>query len=112
MAAEAPGLAGCVGGQTRNEILYEKETDPGLIASGRQLVMKECSSCHAVDQSMKSPNPDAPPMRTVLSRYDPEMLADDLIEGIRVGHNEMPHFDFNVIAADSLIAYLKSISKN
>ena len=104
------GLSACVGGQ-RNEMLYEKETDPGLIASGRQLVVKECASCHAIDGGMKSPNPDAPPMKTVLSRYDPEMLADDLIEGIRVGHNEMPHFDFNVVATDSLIAYLKSISK-
>ena len=104
-------LAACAGGQSRNDILYEKETDPGLIASGRQLVVKECASCHAIDGGMKSPNPDAPPMKTVLSRYDPEMLADDLIEGIRVGHNEMPHFDFNVVATDSLIAYLKSISK-
>src|SRR5882672_11288935 len=95
------------GGKPRNEALYESANDPGLISSGRQVVMSQCASCHAVDQNSKSPNPDAPPMNTVLSRYDPEMLADDLIEGIRVGHNEMPHFDFNVIAADALIAYLK-----
>jgi len=98
------------GEKPKNKILHEAPDDPGLIASGRQVVVRECSSCHAIDQGAKSPNPAAPPMKLLLSRYDPEMLADDLIEGIRVGHNEMPHFDFNVIAADALVAYLKSIS--
>lgn len=78
-------------------------------AVGRDLVVRECASCHAIDQNKASPRPDAPPMNTLLSRYDPEMLAEDLIEGIRVGHDDMPHFDFNPIAADALVAYLKSI---
>lgn len=78
-------------------------------AVGRDLVVRECASCHAIDQSKLSPRADAPPMNTLLSRYDPEMLAEDLIEGIRVGHDDMPRFDFNPIAADALVAYLKSI---
>lgn len=81
-------------------------------AAGRDIAVRECSSCHAIDQEMSSPRKDAPPMRTLLSRYDPEMLAEDLIDGIRVGHDDMPHFDFNVTAADSLIAYLKSIDRD
>jgi cytochrome c len=78
-------------------------------AVGRDLVVRECASCHAIDQNKTSPRPDAPPMNTLLSRYDPEMLAEDLIEGIRVGHDDMPRFDFNPIAADALVVYLKSI---
>jgi len=51
-------------------------------------------------------------MRTLLARYEPDMLANDFIEGVRVGHDEMPFFDFDIAAADALIAYLKSIDRN
>jgi mono/diheme cytochrome c family protein len=85
--------------------------DEGQVEAGRLVAVEQCSSCHAVDRDMMSPRPGAPPMSTLLSRYDPEMLANDLIEGIRVGHDDMPHFDFNIIATDALIAYLKSIER-
>jgi mono/diheme cytochrome c family protein len=81
-----------------------------MIAAGRDLVVARCASCHAIDGSMKSPLADAPPLRTVLEQYDSDNLADHLIEGIRVGHDDMPVFDLSVIAADALIAYLKSIN--
>lgn len=81
------------------------------VAEGRGLVLRECAACHAIDRNTVSPRADAPPMNTLLSRYDPEMLAEDLIEGIRVGHDDMPHFVFNVIGADALVAYLKSIER-
>jgi mono/diheme cytochrome c family protein len=84
----------------------------GHVAAGRDVAVRECSSCHAIDQEMISPRAGAPPMRTLLSRYEPDMLANDLIEGIRVGHDDMPFFDFSIAAADSLIAYLKSIDRN
>ena len=48
-------------------------------------------------------------MAKLLQRYDADMLASDLIEGIRVGHDEMPDFDLQVIEADALVAYLKSL---
>ena len=51
-------------------------------------------------------------MNTLLSRYDADTLADDLIAGKWVGHADMPLFDFNVIAADSLVAYLETIDKD
>lgn len=82
-----------------------------LIAEGRAVAVAHCSSCHALDGVAESPNPAAPRMAELLGRYAPDMLANDLIEGVRVGHDEMPEFDFPVTAADALIAYLKSISK-
>lgn len=81
------------------------------VETGREVAVGSCASCHAIDQDMISPREGAPPMRTLLERYDPDMLADDLIEGIRVGHDDMPHFDFDVRSADALIAYLKSIDR-
>jgi mono/diheme cytochrome c family protein len=85
------------------------EADPGQIAAGREIAVRECSACHALDADSTSPRPAAPPLKAVLWRYDEDALATHLIEGIRVGHADMPLFDFNVIGADALIAYLRSI---
>ena len=85
------------------------ESDPGQIAEGRGMAVRQCSACHALDAGSTSPRPEAPPLKTVLWRYDEDALATHLIEGIRVGHADMPLFDFNVIGADALIAYLRSI---
>jgi hypothetical protein len=46
-------------------------------------------------------------MREMLARYQADALANDLITGIRVGHQDMPAFDFDVRTADALIAYLQ-----
>jgi hypothetical protein len=91
---------------------YGREYPEDFATAGRKIALEQCATCHAVDQHNDSPNRDAPPMNTLLSRYDPDRLADDLIAGTWVGHDEMPLFDFNVIAADSLIAYLETIEKD
>jgi len=83
--------------------------DPDQAAAGWQIAKDRCSSCHAIDAVLPSPRADAPPLRHVLEIYPDEMLAERLIEGMRIGHDDMPRFDFNVIAADALVAYLKSI---
>ena len=85
------------------------QLDRGQIAEGRGIAVRECSACHALDAGSTSPRPGAPPLKTVLWRYDEDALATHLIEAIRVGHSGMPLFDFNVIGADALIAYLRSI---
>ena len=104
-------LAACAGGPDKSRTAMEAD-HAGLVAAGRDVAVRECSSCHAIDQEMISPRAGAPPMRTLPSRYDPDMLANDLIEGVRVGHDDMPFFDFNIAAADALIAYLKSIDRS
>lgn len=86
------------------------QDDPRLVEPGRQIAQGICSSCHAIDATSASPRRDAPPLREVLRTYPSDLLAERFIEGVRVGHDDMPRFDFNVLAADSLIAYLKSIA--
>jgi mono/diheme cytochrome c family protein len=83
-------------------------TDP-LVADGRAIAERECAGCHALDQATASPRAGAPPMRDMLARYQADALANDLITGIRVGHQDMPEFDFDVRTADALIAYLRSL---
>jgi mono/diheme cytochrome c family protein len=111
-------LSGCLSDERKSILVaptldaFGREYPDNFAAAGRQLAVEQCSSCHAIDHESASPNRDAPPMNTLVSRYNPDSLADDLIEGVRVGHGDMPLFDFNVIAADSLIAYLETIDKD
>jgi cytochrome c len=79
-----------------------------LIADGRALAEAECSGCHAVGEFGESPLQPAPTFRTLLSRYQPDVLEEELIQGIHIAH-PMPQFQFNPQGVDSLIAYLKSI---
>lgn len=84
--------------------------DAVQIADGRRIADAQCAVCHAVDARSRSPNPAAPPLRDVLAIYDPDNLAYRFIDALQVGHDEMPRFDFDVRAADALIAYLEAIN--
>ncbi len=83
--------------------------DPREVAQGEAIARQECAGCHGLPGQGASPNANAPPLEELLARYDQDVLAGDLIEGIQLGHDQMPLFDFNVIAADALVAYLRSI---
>jgi mono/diheme cytochrome c family protein len=79
-----------------------------LVEDGRAIAEAQCAGCHAVGEYGDSPNPAAPPFRTVLTRYRAEVLEEELINGIQVAH-PMPNFQFNPQGADALMAYLRSI---
>ena len=80
---------------------------------GLAYVQAHCAVCHATGRSGTSPNPDAPPFRTLHERYDVEGLAEALAEGIVVGHRgaQMPRFVLNPAQIDAVIAYLKSLEQ-
>ena len=80
-----------------------------LIADGRTIATEQCSACHAIGSDGASNNPKAPVFRTILSRYAESALADDLAEGIRIGHPDMPQIALRPEGVDALIAYLRSI---
>lgn len=79
------------------------------IEDGRAVAEEQCGRCHAPGVEGDSPRADAPPFRTILSRYRADTLTEELISGIKVGHPDMPQFELNPQGVDSLIAYLKSI---
>lgn len=83
--------------------------DKGLTDKGEVLIRENCSRCHAVGVTGDSPNPDAPPFRTLSSKYPIEDLAESLAEGIVSGHPEMPIFVFKPHEVDAILAYLESI---
>lgn len=86
------------------------DSDPAAIARGRAFAEQNCGRCHALGTSGDSPNPKAPPFRTLHERYPVEDLTEALAEGIRTGHPEMPQFEaLDPVQIDDLIAYLKSL---
>lgn len=102
-AVAAAVLAACATGEAPVE-------RAALAADGREIAEAQCAACHAVGTYGESPNPAAPPFRSVLWRYNEDVLKEELVAGIRVTH-PMPEFQFNPQGADALIAYLESIQQ-
>ena len=80
-----------------------------LIDKGEALVRENCSRCHAIGKEGDSPHPQAPPFRTLSSKYPIEDLSESLAEGIVSGHPDMPVFVFSPHEVEAIIEYLQSI---
>lgn len=80
-----------------------------LTDKGEALVKEHCGRCHAIGREGDSSHPDAPPFRTLSSKYPVEDLAESLAEGIVSGHPDMPIFVFAPQDVAAIIDYLESI---
>lgn len=103
--------AGLIGGAfvTLAEAKSGWAPDP---ATGRALLVENCASCHAVEETGTSPVPEAVAFHEISARYPVEALEEALAEGIMVGHDgvpQMPEFRFDAIQIGDIIAYLESI---
>ena len=76
---------------------------------GRQIVVRQCARCHAVERTGASALPKAPPFRDIGRRYPVDFLAEALAEGIVTGHAAMPVFRFEPTEIDAILAYLRSL---
>lgn len=80
--------------------------------TGKELVEKLCSGCHAVGVSDRSRHAAAPAFRDVLKRYPARMLAEALAEGIITGHPDMPEYSFEPEQIAAILAYLEGLAEN
>lgn len=80
-----------------------------LTQKGEAIVREHCGRCHAVGLTGSSPNDEAPPFRTLSSKYPIDSLAESLAEGIMSGHPDMPVFVFTPHDVDAIIDYMQSI---
>ncbi|MBP9233315.1 MAG: hypothetical protein KBF30_01500 [Hyphomonadaceae bacterium] len=48
-------------------------------------------------------------MSALLAHRSSDQLTDDLVAGLAMDHGQMPVFDFNLVAALSLVAYLETL---
>ncbi|HPE49783.1 MAG TPA: cytochrome c [Hyphomonas sp.] len=79
-------------------------------AAGQEIAETHCARCHGIgDEDAR--RPDAPPLRHLLAEYDPEALKDDFREGVKVGHPDMPQFEFSPMETDMLLSYISSIQE-
>jgi mono/diheme cytochrome c family protein len=81
----------------------------GRAQRGFTFAQTNCSQCHAIGRVGESPLPEAPPFRTLHTRYPIESLAEALAEGITTGHPSMPQFQLDPAQINDLLAYLDSV---
>jgi cytochrome c len=85
--------------------------ETAAVKRGESLLTKDCARCHAVGRSGTGRHPEAPPFRTLGTKYPVESLEEALAEGIISGHPDMPEFQFSGEDVGAIIAYLKSIQE-
>lgn len=79
------------------------------VQRGRALAVANCSRCHAVGTAGRSPNPKAPPFRTLSERFPIDALEETFIGTIDTGHSGMPVFQAEQRMIDDIIAYIASV---
>jgi cytochrome c len=80
------------------------------VQQGKALVQQNCSPCHAVGVSGESPNPKAPPFRTLHAHHPSLALREPLTRGIAAPHEQMPQFALSSAEIDSIVAYINSLA--
>ena len=79
------------------------------IAAGHALAEKLCARCHAIGETGTSPLAAAPAFRTMARKWPIDSLAEAFAEGIVVGHDAMPEFEFEAEQIGALLDYIDSI---
>lgn len=112
MAGEIARHAGAIGlflGYALLAVPAAAETD---VARGKAMVEANCSRCHVVGATGESTHPEAPPFRTLSTRYPIDALEEALAEGISTGHQDMPEFIATPEQIKAIIAYIASIQQD
>jgi mono/diheme cytochrome c family protein len=78
---------------------------------GLGFAKSHCARCHAIGRSGKSRLEQAPPFRTLHTRYPVETLAEAFAEGIYTGHPRMPAFELDPDQINDLLSYLKTLER-
>lgn len=86
--------------------------ESGDIEDGKLIAETLCSGCHSISAEGDSPFSKAPPFHQVVKNWSPEILAKALSEGIVVGHEAMPEFQFGPEVLADFLAYLSTLPKN
>ncbi|RYE58738.1 MAG: cytochrome c [Rhizobiaceae bacterium] len=80
-----------------------------LAREGHRLAVKRCSACHATEKTGSSPHFLAPPFRSLAYGYPVDELDKLLIEGLPVGHPDMPSGPWKPADIKRFMAYLNYI---
>jgi mono/diheme cytochrome c family protein len=78
-------------------------------SAGRQVAEQKCAGCHAIGEKDSSPNPKAPPLRELNTRYPIDALREAFLQGLEVGHRDMPTFTLAPQEVTDIVSYLRSL---
>ena len=82
----------------------------GSEISGKRLLEKHCSRCHAIEATGESSLKGAPPLREIYLQYPIEQLGYGCAEGMGSKHREMPQIQFSSVQVSAILTYLGSIT--
>ena len=82
-----------------------------LLGRGEAIAENLCAKCHAIGITGESPHPDAVPLRQLSWKYPVDELEQPFLQGIVVGHPDMPEWQFTQQDVDALLAYIESIQE-
>lgn len=84
--------------------------EDALLAHGKALAEKNCTTCHAIGVTGNSALREAPPFRDIAANYDEGELEDALNEGVATEHPAMPDWQMTPEQAAALARYVMSLS--
>lgn len=87
------------------------ETVDAIREKGEHVAAQNCAACHAIGKGGTSSNPKAPIFRTILAKQPAGAIAEDLREGLLIGHKSMPRIQLHPDDVDALMTYLISIQE-
>jgi mono/diheme cytochrome c family protein len=77
---------------------------------GQVVARRSCAGCHAIQLTGTSPDPLAPPFRTMFLRFPSQELETRLAQVARDGHVNMPPIATTPDERRDLAAYIRSLS--
>ncbi len=81
------------------------------IKRGLELSQLLCMRCHAISGPGPGPNEKSPPFNTLVEKLSIEGVADQLLEGLPLGHEPMPKWEFSEQQAEDLLLYIEYIGR-
>lgn len=85
------------------------EVEMAEFGEGEAIAETLCAVCHAVGAEGDSPHVDAKPFREFSENYPVSALEEALVEGIVVGHPDMPVWQFEPREVEALVDYIESV---
>ena len=95
---------------TAGQMPAHAEDDLAYINRGQELAQLLCIRCHAIEGSGPGPEEKSPPFSTLVPNLTLEGVADQLLEGLPLGHDPMPKWEFSEQQAEDLLFYIESVS--
>lgn len=86
------------------------EDEMKSIVRGKELAQLLCQRCHAIAGPGPGKEEKSPPFSTLITRLTLEGVADQLLEGLPLGHDPMPAWQFSEQQAEDLLFYIYSVS--